>query len=269
MIPICGGEAPVGNLSAWIPLFFLVGLWFAYLFLIYQPGKANGHPRIGRMLSWTVGIGLLMVALWPPFASWMHYDLRGHMVQHLLIGMVAPLGLVLATPLTLLLRALPAQRARQVMRVLRSPGVRAVSHPVTAGVLNLGGMYLLYMTPLYAYTLAHAYLHPLVHFHFLVTGCLFAWAIVRPDPLAHCPSFSLRLGVLFVSLAAHACLGKLMYAHGWPRSTLHPPEQIREAAQWMYYGGDGAECLLAVALFAGWYQLRSRRHPQSVNALGN
>ena len=204
-------------------------------------------------------MGLLILALWPPLAFWMHYDIRGHMVQHLLIGMAAPLGLVLAAPVTLVLRTLPARVARRIMRILRSPGARGVSHPIIAAVLNIGGMYLLYLTPLYAYTLTHPYLHPLMHLHFLAAGCLFVWAIIRPDPMAHCPPFWLRWGVLLVSLAAHACLSKLMYAQGWPRHPLHPLAQVREAAQWMYYGGDGLEILLTIALFAGWYRGRGRR----------
>ena len=258
MITLCGGDTG-SSFSAWIIPFLLLGVWFTYLYFARQVVVTGHRWSLKRTLYWTTGIGLLMLALWPPLASRMHYDIRGHMVQHLLIGMAAPLGLVLAAPVTLVLRTLPTRVARRVMRGLRSPGGRGVTHPITAAVLNMGGMYLLYLTPLYAYTLTHPYLHPLIHVHFLMAGCLFAWAIIRPDPMAHCPSFRLRLGVLFVSLAAHACLSKLMYAQGWPRQTLHPLAQIREAAQWMYYGGDGLEILLIIALFAGWYQARGRR----------
>ena len=259
MITLCGKDGTVGSFSAWIIPLFLVGLWFAYLELIRQQRGAGHRWPVGRTLAWTVGIGLLLVALWPPFAFRMHYDLRGHMVQHLLIGMMAPIGLVLAAPITLLLRTLSTQNARRMMRVLRSPVAQGLSHPVTAAVLNTGGIYLLYLTPLYAYSLTHDFVPPWLHFHFLAAGSLFTWAMISPDPVPHRPCFSLRLGVLFVSVSAHGYLSKFMYAHGWPRHTLHPPEQIREAAQWMYYGGDVAEGMLMIVLFAGWYQLRGRR----------
>ena len=258
MITLCGEDGTIGSFSAWIILLLLAGVWFAYVKFVRQLRHAGHHWPIERTLAWTVGIGLLLMALWPPFAFRMHYDLRGHMIQHLLIGMVAPIGLVLAAPITLLLRTIPTRLARRMMRGLRSPEVQGLTYPVTVAVLNTGGMYLLYLTPLYAYSLTHAFVHPLLHFHFLATGCLFAWAIISPDPVPRRPRFSLRLGVLFVSVAAHGYLSKLMYAHGWPRDTLHPPEQIREAAQWMYYGGDVAEAMLIIALFIGWYQLRGR-----------
>ena len=258
MITLCGGDTG-SSFSAWVVPFLLLGGWFAYLYFARQIVVTGHRWALKRTLCWTIGIGLLILAWWPSLASRMHYDIRGHMVQHLLIGMAAPLGLVLAAPVTLILRTLPTRTARRVMRVLRSPGGRGVTHPITAAVLNTRGMYLLYLTPLYAYTLTYSYLHPLIHLHFLAAGCLFAWAIICPDSMAHRPPFGLRLGVLLVSLTAHACLSKLMYAQGWPRQTWHPVEQIREAAQWMYYGGDTLEILLTVALFAGWYQARGRQ----------
>lgn len=41
-----------------------------------------------------------------------------------------------------------------------------------------------------------------------------------------------------------------MYGYPWPRHTPHSTEEICAAARLMYYGGDLAEVLLAVALFA-------------------
>lgn len=256
MIALCG-SAPTNDLLAGLIVLGGGSLIGAYVYLARRKKTARRWP-VGRILSWAVGVGLVVVALWPAWAPWAYYDMRGHMLQHLLLGMVAPLALVLAAPVTLLLRTLPTRPARRIMRILRSPGVRALSHPITAGLLNTGSLYLLYLTPLYAYILTHPSLHAFVHVHFLAVGSLFAWALVSPDPVPHRPRFSLRLGVLFVSLAAHASLSKLMYAYAWPSATWHPPEQVRQAAQWMYYGGDGAEVLLAVILFAQWYRVRSR-----------
>ena len=129
---------------------------------------------------------------------------------------------------------------------------------MTALVLNVGGMAALYATPLYAATQASPVLHALVHVHFLAAGCLFTHAVLAgPDPAPHAPGLRTRLNVLFVAIAAHAVLAKLMYGYGLPRGTAHGPDEVRAAARLMYYGGDLAEGLLAVALFARWY--RSRR----------
>ena len=207
-----------------------------------------------RSLSFLCGIALLALALAPPIAHWAHHDLRGHMIQHLLLGMLAPLALVLGAPGTLLLRSLPHRAARGLVGFLALRPVHMLIHPLSALLFNIGGMYLLYLTPLYAASLHSPALHALVHLHFLIAGYLFCWAIVGPDPTPRRPGLRLRLAVLFLGGAAHAVLGKLMYAYGWPRGTPHDLEQIEAAAQWMYYGGDLAELLLAIAFFTLWFR---------------
>jgi len=231
----------------------LVAYWLA----------AARQRRLGRRwsllrgLSFALRLSLLALAFTPAVSAFAHHDMRGHMLQHLLLGMFAPLPLVLAAPGTLLLRTVPARAARAGVRFLARRPVRALIHPFTALLLDMGGMYLLYLTPLYALSLDQPLPHALVHAHFLIAGYLFTWAIAGPDPAPHRPGLRLRLAVLFLGGAAHAILAKLMYAYHWPRGTPHSLEQIQAAAQWMYYGGDAAELLLAVAFFSIWFRRRA------------
>lgn len=250
---------PGGAFSA-VSLLIIAGVLVGYLSAAHVQ-RRSGHRWGGwRCAAFVAGAGLLAVAVSPPLVGFAQHDLRGHMAQHLLIGMLAPLGLVLAAPMTLALRTLPVPSARRVTRMLRSRLVQGLSHPGTALVLNVGGMYVLYLTPLYAATLTSPLLHHLVHIHFLVAGYLFTWAVLAgPDPAPHSPGMRVRLGVLFVSMAAHATLGKLMYGFLWPQGTPHSMEEIRAAARLMYYGGDLAELLLVIALFAMWYRARAAR----------
>jgi putative membrane protein len=192
--------------------------------------------------------------------NYAHADFRGHMLMHLLIGMLAPLGLVLGAPVTLALKSLPLIAARTLTAILRSQVFYFLSHPITALLLNIGGMYLLYLTPLYNATLTSPALHYLVHIHFLAAGFLFTWSIAGPDPAPRRPNLQLRVVVLFVSIAAHAYLSKAMYAYLYPLNSPHPAEEIQAGAKLMYYGGDLSELLLAAALFSIWYQ--KRRHPR-------
>ena len=243
----------------WLLLLVLLISGLAYLRAASRQSQRNKSWSPWRTVSFITGLLVLAVALAPPLATDAHNDPRGHMVQHLLIGMFAPLGIVLAAPVTLLLRTVPVAWGRRVASILRGPVVHVVGHPVTALVLNIGGMYLLYATPLYAATLTNPLLHALVLVHFLAAGYLFAWAIAGPDPAPGRPGLGVRLVVLIASIGLHAALGKLMYAHLWPSGTPYDPQQIQEAAVLMYYGGDLAEILLAIALFAGWYRSRQRR----------
>ncbi|PZR53919.1 cytochrome c oxidase assembly protein [Xylanimonas oleitrophica] len=222
---------------------------------------ALGRPWSGwRTAAWCAGALLLAVAVSPPLVSTAHADPAGHMVQHLLLGMYAPLGLVLAAPVTLLLGAASPAWRRRTARLLGSRPVHVLSHPVTAGLLTSGGLAVLYLTSLYAASLHRPWLHALVSVHFVASGCLFASAVAGPDPVPRRPSTATRAVVLVLTAAAHAVLAKWLYAHAGtlPPGAGHTPAATERAAQWMYYGGDVAEVLLACALFAGWR--RARRH---------
>ncbi|WP_427022296.1 cytochrome c oxidase assembly protein [Pantoea sp. FN0302] len=211
-----------------------------------------------RIASFTTGIALIVVSMLPPLANWAHQDLRGHMVQHLFLGMFAPLGLVFGCPGTLLLRSVQARTARCFMDFLRLRPIRLLIHPISAALLDIGGMYLLYLTPLFALIMMHPALFTLLHLHFVISGYLFTWSIAGPDPAPHRPGRTVRLTVLFLATAAHAILGKLMYGYGFPHGTSASLFEIQAAAQWMYYGGDLAELLLIAAFFAAWFRHRSR-----------
>ncbi|MBF8185751.1 cytochrome c oxidase assembly protein [Nonomuraea sp. K274] len=214
-------------------------------------GRARGWST-WRGVSFCTGCALLVLALTGPVAG---HDFRGHMVQHLLIGMLAPPALVLGAPVTLLLRTLPAARARRLTALLRCRAFRVLGAPVTALVLSVGGMVVLYCTPLYRLTTVSEPVHHLVHLHFLLAGCLFSWAIAGPDPAPHRPPVPHRLVVLGVAVAVHSGLSQLMYAGLWI-DVPAPPEQVRGAAEIMYYGGDLAELLLAMALVTTWRPVR-------------
>jgi putative membrane protein len=58
------------------------------------------------------------------------------MAQHLLLGMYAPLALVLGAALTLLLGSIPVAARRPVGRVLGSRVLHGLGHPVSAALLT-------------------------------------------------------------------------------------------------------------------------------------
>lgn len=245
------GSTP-GLWAVWLVISVLIAL---YLRAAFQRGCWSAM----RSTSFATGGALLLLAFSEPVVQWAHSDLRGHMVQHLLLGMFGPFFLVMGAPVTLLLGSVSARWARRSVRFLGSAPVRFVAHPVSALILNVGGMAVLYATPLYALSRNHAGLHVLVHYHFVAAGYLFAWSITGPDPAPHRPSLRTRLIVLFAGIATHATLSKLMYIHGWPAGTGASAEEIRIAAQWMYYGGDVAEMLLVAALLAAWMRQSLKR----------
>jgi putative membrane protein len=244
-----GGLLPEAMLPALGPL-VTAGVYLLLVRRARRRNPAKGWPR-WRTVSFLAGLVLLTVVLLPPVAPLAHADFRGHMAQHLLIGMYAPLALVLGAPVTLLLRTLPAAGGRQVSAVLHSVPVRVLAHPATALLLSTGSLAVLYFTPLYNATTSHPAGHWLLHAHFLLSGCLFAYVIAGPDPAPSRPGVPARLVYLGGAIAVHAVISQLMYGGFWV--DIHAPiDQVQGGAEIMYYGGDIAELLLAGALVATW-----------------
>lgn len=148
-------------------------------------------------LTWIgSAVMLLMIGLLRPVASAAHSSFTAHMLGHLLLGMIAPLMLVHSAPVTLALRALPVQAARVLSRVLRSPGARVLTHPVVAGTLNAGGLWLIYATDLFQVMHVSPVAYALVHLHALVVGYVFTASLIGVDPDPHRASMALRSTVL-------------------------------------------------------------------------
>lgn len=197
---------------------------------------------------------LVVVALGTPPGG----PFTGHMAQHLVTGMAAPLLLALARPVTLTLRSLPPGARRVLLGVLRSRPARVLARPGVAAVLDVGGLWLLYRTPLFAAAHERPWLAVLVHVHVFAAGLLFSVAVCALDPLPRRHGVVPRAAALVGAGGAHAVLAKTLYATG-PPGTGYAPGDLSAAAELMYYGGDLVEIALAVAVGLQWYAAGGRR----------
>jgi putative membrane protein len=257
-----GAHADIAAAAAWILTALVVLVPSAAYLVAARARRASGRGWGGwRVAGFIGGLAMAAAAVSPALQSAGHENPRVEVLEHLLLGMFAPLGLVLAAPVTLLLSSLPVAHRSAASAVLRSRLLHRLAHPAAAAVLDMGGLYLLHLTPLHSLATTNAFVHHLVNLHFLVAGCLFTWSIAGPDPAPRRPGVAVRAAVLIAAGAAHAHLAKLLYA----RAAQLPPgggpsgDAMQDAAQLMYYGGDLAELALAVALFATWYRLRRPR----------
>jgi putative copper resistance protein D len=129
-----------------------------------------------------------------------------HAVQHILLGLVIPVGVVLAAPLTLALRT-SSPPTRQVLRSWSSGSVlRVACHPVVAGALFTITIVAMYTTPLFERSLTSTPVHVFVHAHLLVVGVLFFWPLIGFDPAPVRVPHPARLGLLLLILPLHALL---------------------------------------------------------------
>jgi putative membrane protein len=169
---------------------------------------ARGRPwPVARTIPFLSGLAVIMIATQSGLAAYDRVLFSLHVVQHVLLGMVAPLLLVLGAPVTLALQAGSRRTQQKILRVLHSAPARVLTHPLTAWVLFGGSLVVLYFTPLYELSLRNDWVHAAVHVHFVVAGSLFLAHVVGLDPIPGALRYGARLLYVMVLLPFHAFVG--------------------------------------------------------------
>jgi putative membrane protein len=239
----------------WIAVALTLAVLTGYVAAEWRLRRRGDSWPLQREASFILGSTTVLAALLVPLPSG---EFSRHMVQHLLVGMAAPLLLVLGRPLTLALRALPVGEVRRsLLRVVHSRAAAVVVFPPAAGLLDLGGMWLLYRTTIFADTHERPWLHAAVHAHVLVAGVLFMSAVCQLEPVRRRYSLTLRAASLVAAGAAHAVLAKSLYATP-PPGTQFPDADLARGAQLMYYGGDLIEVAVTLVIALQWYAAAGR-----------
>ncbi|WP_412059659.1 cytochrome c oxidase assembly protein [Metabacillus idriensis] len=229
---------------------FVIAL-ILYCLAVFLSNRSRKQWPFYRTVFWIIGVLLSLLSVIGPLANRAHMDFTAHMLGHLLLGMLAPMLMVLAAPMTLALRTLKVKQARWLIRVLKTLPVRVLSGPIVAALLNVGGLWLLYTTDLYASMHQNALLHIVLHFHVFIAGYLFTVSMIYIDPAPHRTSFVYRSIVLVLALGGHGILSKYIYAH--PPSGVSA-EQAEAGGMLMYYGGDAIDIMIIYILCLQWYR---------------
>jgi len=159
----------------------------------YLRGWLRLHAQVpqrfgaGRLMAFLGGLTAIAVALESPLHTLGGQLLQAHMVQHLLLLMVAPPLIWLGAPLLPMLHGLPRRLVRtSVRQFVTSPLLiqsgRWLVYPTVAWALFVGSTWAWHTPALYEHALASEALHYLQHACFLATALVFWWPVVQPWP---------------------------------------------------------------------------------------
>ena len=190
-----------------------------YLWAVRSVNAA--HPRTHvprlRIATWLLGLIVIEIALQSPIEAYDTTLFSDHMVQHILLTMVAAPLLALGAPITLLLRfSTPEVRKRWILPVLHSRIVRAISFPVLTWILFAGYMWVAHFSDLFELSLENPWIHQLEHAGFLITALLFWWPAVGADPSPWRMRHPQRLLYTFLQMPQNTFLGVVLYSAAVP-----------------------------------------------------
>ena len=254
---------------------------------LYWRGRRTASPSLGRPATWdrgdtafALGIAALLIALVSPisyFDTTLQWD---HMVQHVLLLLVAPPLILLADPFRTAWAGYLAAQGRpikiegtwpaRVMRVLHSGSI-AASVVVLAFSIDL----LVWHIPaIYNATLRIASVHDLEHLTFLVVGLLFWDQVISPVKATGRLSLLGRATVvligMFVSWGLAIVIGYAthpLYAYPVPSGglSLLSDQEIAAGVMWV----PGGTPFLIALLYLGirWFEVDDRPASSAVVGL--
>ncbi len=140
-----------------------------------------------RLQCFLAGLATLFLALASPLDAFASFLLSVHMVQHLLLTMVAPPLLLLGAPYLPILLGLPRRFASEALGpFLKWPALKALggflTHPVVAWSLFCLSNVAWHFPAFYELALRSPFWHRVEHACFLGTALLFWWNVVLPFP---------------------------------------------------------------------------------------
>ena len=185
--------------------------------MLYLRGaRARRSWPLWRTILFLGGLAAILAALASPIDA-LALDLFSiHMVQHMLLIVVAAPLLLLGAPVRPLLRGLPGAFRRAVIRPIAGDrAVRAVLHavrqPLVAAALYVVGLYVWHIPAVYGGAIDHPALHAAEHLWFLGTALIFWSVVIDPEPFRATLPYAARIVfLLLVGAAQNTILGGLL-----------------------------------------------------------
>jgi putative copper resistance protein D len=242
-----------------------------WLVLVRRVNAAHPSSRVpvARSVAFLSGLGVIAVALLSGIGRYDTVLFSVHMVQHVLLTLVAAPLIVLGAPVTLLLRAAPGPvRRRWILPVLHSRLVRALSHPVVAWLTFAAVGWATHFSPLFDGALEDPLLHDVEHALFLGSALLFWWPAIGLDPVPWRMSRPVRVLYVFLQMPQNTFLGVAisfaaapLYSHYASLSGPWLPDALadqRVAGGIMWLSGDVLFLAAILGLVVTWMRAEDR-----------
>ncbi|HEX3947323.1 MAG TPA: cytochrome c oxidase assembly protein [Acidimicrobiales bacterium] len=191
-----------------------------------------------------------------------------HMIQHLMLIMVAAPLFAMGAPMELLERATTGRAHRVVEKAMGSRLAELVAHPVVDFLLYAILIPVCHLTSFYNFTLTHEPAHDGEHLLFLVIGYLFWRHVVAIEPTRHPLHPAVRMLYLalavpvdtFTGLALASASHELFPAYDTVGRTWGPSlvQDLHIGGVIMWVCGDSLMLLAMVPVAVGWLRADER-----------
>ena len=162
-----------------------------------EPGRPWSVKRTAAFLGAIVLVFVAIELVVGVYDDTLFYD---HMIQHLMLIMLAAPLIAMGAPVELLERSTTGSTHDAVTRVLGSRVAGVIGHPITGFLLYTVLVPAVHLTSLYNTMLTNDLAHDNEHLMFLIVGYLFWRPVVAIEPTRHPLTPALRLVYLMLAV---------------------------------------------------------------------
>lgn len=204
------------------------------------------------------GVGVMWVAVGSGLAAYDDVNVTMHVVQHVLLMMVAPPLVTLGKPVTLAMQAVTRTVQVRLVRFVHTPLVAALSFPVLVWILYYGTMYVFFLTGVYPYAVAHPLFHDGTHLWSFIVGFLYWQPLVGLDPTHSTWPRSIKLGSLFIGMSFEAFLGISVAESAQPLAPINTLANTQQAGNAFWILSSTLSVMALAAVVVQWYRQLER-----------
>jgi len=213
-----------------------------------------------RTLSFLAGLVALDLALQSPVATFTMEFFQAHVIQHLLLMVVAPPLLAMGAPMTLALQTSGRDTKVRLLAILNSRPFRMVSHPVPVWLAYYFSMFAFFLTFALGFAMDHMWLMDLINLAFLFASTLFWWPIVGLDPIPHWPmSHGAKMANLLIGVPIESFLALALLSTTRPAAPIYSLASTHAGAGILWVGAEFFTFLALIPVFVQWVRLEERK----------
>ncbi len=251
--------------TAAIVLLFITIWYLRSAWLVRLRGH---HWSSWRTTAFLAGIFTVDIALQSGIVQSSMAHFGAHVLQHLLLMVVAPPLLALGAPSTLLLQSSARRVKTRWLAVLRSPSFAALSHPLVTFFLYFGTMAIFFLTPLINVAMHHESLMDLINISFLLGATLYWWPMIGIDPIVHWKmDYGARMLNILLGSAVEAFLGIAIIAESHPIASMYTVNDTHSGGALLWISTEFVTLGAFVPIYVQWFRSDQRAGDRSDLAL--
>jgi putative membrane protein len=213
-----------------------------------------------RTVSFIAGLVAIDLALQSPVATFSMGYFQAHVIQHLLLMVIAPPLLAMGAPMTLALQTSGRSGKIRLLKLLNSRPFQVLSHPVPVWFLYYFSMFAFFLTFALGFAMNHMWVMDLVNLAFLAASTLFWWPIVGLDPIPHWRmSHGVRLTSLLIGVPIESFLALALLSTTRPAASMYTVGSTHAGAAILWIGAELFTFLALIPVFAQWVRFEERK----------